>query len=326
MKSESITLEPGQFAAVCTGSRDAAKVRRDFFRKLRSGGCKVTYVSKDPSDMWLMKEAPVSFAAPAASKIKKTIPQSIRSSADVIVTPQGGGGVYETFRVIELAKGAFQNLRRCANYLAASNIARLLVVTVSSFAKGIKPGSPTALLIWGLLLDLAVAVVALRRDPPWNMISVDKKAHTLQNSIKDFGYAAAVGAAWGFILLASPAALSVYTTASGKITDGTVGSLVFVSALFSVPVVGGELMTNGSIFKRSKRRSRAIPSLFALSALLAAAFAFIPSFAKIISGETLTLKRFALALAPALALLVALESIKFATRKKPAVKETENNN
>jgi|GEM_PF-1961867 len=317
LSSDRIILEAGQFAAVCTGSRDAAKLRRDFFRKLKRGGANIAYVSKDPDDMWLMKEAPLSVAVPAAAKIKKTIPQSIRSSSDVVVTPQNGGGVYESFRVVELARSAMLNLRRCANYLAASNVARLILVLVASFTTTMRPADPASLLIWGLLLDLAVAFVALRRDPPWNMISVDKKVHEMQSGLRDFVYAAGVGAIWALLIMAVPAALSAYTPSeAGTLSDGTVSNLIFVSALVSAPVVGGELMTNGSIFKRSKRRSRAIPALFALGAALGVLFAFSKTASSIVSAETLTFKRFILTLAPAVIALVTFEIIKLAGAKR----------
>ena len=323
LSSDAITLEPGQFAAICTGYRDTAKIRRELYRRLKKGGCKITYVSKEPEDMWLMKEATVSAAVPTAAKIKKTIPQSIRSSCDVVITPSAGGGVFETFRVTEYAKSAFQNLRRCANYLAASFVAKFLILIASAFIPSVDPADPAALLIWGLLLDLAVAFVTLRRDPPWNMISVEKDVHALQSGFKDFAKPAVIGILWAALLLAAPAALAVYTPKeTGTLSPGVVTNMVFVSALFSIPVIGGELMTNGSIFKRSKRRSRAIPALFLLGAALALLFAFSRA-SSIVGGETLTFKRMILALIPAVVSLVAFEIYKFTQRKKDLDKENE---
>ncbi len=324
LSSDAITLEPGQFAAICTGYRDGARVRREIYRKLKAGGCRATYVSKEPEDMWLMKEAAVSVAVPAASKIKKTIPQSIRSSSDIVITPQGGGGVYESFRVTEYAMASFQNLRRCAGYLASSYVAKILILLVSALVPSVMPADPAALLIWGLLLDLAVSFVALRRDPPWNMISVGKDVHELQNKPKDFLKSVLIGVAWAALLLAVPAALAAYTPKeNGALTPGVITNLVFVSALFSIPVIGGELMTNGSIFKRSKRRSRAIPALFLLGAALAVLFAFSGFAASIVSAETLTFKRFLLTLIPAVTSLVLFEIYKFTQRKKNIDKDNE---
>ncbi|MBR6917925.1 MAG: hypothetical protein IKN38_07045, partial [Clostridia bacterium] len=326
LSSDKITLEDGQFAAICTGYRDSAKVRRELYRRLERGGCKITYVSKESADMWLMKDADVSVAVPIASKIKKTIPQSIRSSSDVVITPQGGGGVFETFRVIEYSKSAALNLRRCANYLAASNVARALILLVTSMTTSMKAQDPVTLLIWGLLLDLAASFVSLRRDPPWNMISVEKDTYALQKSLKDFIYPSVIGAIWGFLILSVPAALSAYTPASyGAIPDGVITNIVFTSAALSVPVVSGELMTNGSIFKRSKRRSRAIPALFALGIASGALFAFVPAAASVIGAETLTLKRFILTMVPAATILIVFESIKLSKWRKTKNASAESN-
>ena len=309
--ADRITLEPGQFAAISVGARDGAKMRREAYKKLRLGGCSAVYVSRDASDMWLMKEATVSVAVPAASKISKTIPQSIRSSSDVIVTPKSGGGVFEAFRVVELAKGAFMNMRRCANYLLASNVAKLFLVLVASFMKDVSPASPVALLLWGLLVDLAVAFVSLRRDPPWNIISVDKSAHELQKAPKDFAFAVVSGAAWGLVLLLIPAALSAFE--KDGISSGVVMNLVFSSALFSIPVVGIEMMTNGTIFKKSKRRSGEIPLLFFACAILALLFA-LTGLSSVIGAEKLTFKQFLLTLIPGVVSLISLEIYKIATK------------
>ena len=82
-------------------------------------------------------------------------------------------------------------------------------------------------------------------------------------------------------------------------------------------------MTNGSIFKRSKRRSRAIPALFLLGAAFAVLFAFSEAAASIVGGEVLTLKRLLLALIPAVVLFVAFEIYKFTQRKKNIDKDNE---
>ena len=322
--AERIALEPGQFAAICTGSADAARLRREFAKKLLRGGCRITYASCDPADMWLMKEAPVSVAVPAASKIKKTIPQAIRSSSDVVITPQGGGGVYETFRVTEFSKGAFMNLRRCANYLAASNVARILLVLVSALISGVPVASPVALLVWGLLLDLAVAFVALRRDPPWNIVSVKGKAHRLQSGVRDFARPAALGALWSAVIIALPIAVSIYRGKTHPLEGPVITSLAFVAALISIPVFGGELMTNGSIFKRSKRRSRAIPALFFLCIATAALFSFLPAAAKFVGGTVITVKLFITSFIPAVITLAVFEIIKFTTKKNKMSEDEKN--
>ena len=107
------------------------------------------------------------------------------------------------------------------------------------------------------------------------------------------------------------------------IPAGVITNMVFVSALFSIPVIGGELMTNGSIFKRSKRRSRAIPALLLLGAAFAVLFAFSETAASVVGGEVLSFKRFLLAMIPAIVSLVAFEIYKFTQRKKNFEKENE---
>ena len=211
------------------------------------------------------------------------------------------------------------NLRRVANYLAASNTARLVLVLISSFMAGRRPADPVSVLIWGLLFDLAVVFVALRRDPPYNIISVKKPMHTLQKSPRDFIYALVSGAVWGILLLTVPAAIAADPSGSGALTEGATVTLVFVSAIFSIPVVGTEMMTNGSVFKRSKIRGGSIGLLFLGAFILAAVFSFSGAASGLIGGETLTLKRFALTLIPSAAALTGFEIAKAVMRKKNKV-------
>lgn len=325
-ENDALKLGDGVFAAVCTGSRDKAKTRRDIYRRLVKGGCRPVYVSRDPADMWLMKDAAVSFAVPTASKISKTIPQAARSSADVIATPESGGGVREAFRVTELSRGAGMNLRRCMNYLAASNVCRLVLLLVTSFMKSARPADPASFLLWGLIFDLAVAFAACLRTPPWNIASVKESAHTLQKSAKDFIFPAVAGFVWSMLLLSIPAALS--SIPSVNISDGAASNVILVSALLSIPVVGGEMMTNGSLFKFSGKRGRSIPLLMLLGLVTSLIFAFSKTASGAFGGETLSFKYYLLSFIPAALCLAALEIYKAASARRSrrsAEKEEKDN-
>lgn len=310
--SEKLTLEKGQFAAIATGYRNPSERRREFIRKLRAGGQTVAYITRDAADMWCMKEADVSFAVPGVSKVKKMIPQSIRAASHVVVTPSGnGGGIFESFRVMEFAKSAMLNLRRCANYLVASQLARLVYLIVS-FTTPINIADPVLILFWGLILDFAIVTVIAFRDPPWNMISVGKEKRQLPKKLKDIIQPGVIGILWSVLILALPLLLYFVFNAELEV----VTSAVFVSAILSVPVVGCEIMTNGSIFKKSKRRSRALPLLIVASAVLSLLFAFSSGFASLISGEVLSIPVYLVCYIPAACALIAFEVRKILTAKK----------
>ncbi len=306
--SEKIVLEKGQFAVIATGVAAAHKCRREFLKKLKMGGSKLAYISKEPRDMWSMKEADVSFAVPEAAKVKKTIPQSIRAAAHVVVTPSGnGGGVFEAFRVLEFAKSAMLNLRRCADYLIASQVTRLLYVIASAVAP-FAVADPVHLLFWGLIIDFGIVIVTAFRDPPWNMISVGKEKRKLHSSLRDFAYPVTVGAIWAVLLLALPTLFLVLgKTFDADTTKELLSNIIFVSAMLSAPIVGTELMTNGSIFKKSKRRSNAIPlmhiGMFVLSLLLS----FGKKFAALTGVETLGISSYLICFVPAAVILGIFE-------------------
>ena len=306
--SEKIELERGQFAVICTGSRNKQKVRRDIFRRLAKGGCRVAYLSRDPEDMWLMKDAPVSFALPAESKVSKTIPQALRSSGDVVLIPGSGGGVHESFRVMELSRGAGMNLRRAMRYLVSSNVSRLVLLLVSAFMKSARPADPASLLVWGLLFDIAVSFAACRRDPPWNIASIPSREHNIDRSVRDLAFPIAVGFIWSMLLLSIPAALS--SIPGSALSDGTVSSLIFSSALLSIPVVGCEMITNGSLFKRSRHRGREMPLLFVLGFAASLVFALSKGASSVVGGEVLTFKNYLLTFIPGAVALIAFEIYK----------------
>lgn len=317
MTSDKIELAPGQFAVIETGYADSARRRREFLRKLKEGGACVSYISKDPSDMWAMKEASVSFAVPEAARIKKTIPQAIRSAAHVVITPaKNGGGVFESFRALEFAKSSMLNLRRAAEYLIAAQAARLLYTAVSAFAP-LNVADPVHLLIWGLILDFAVVALIAYRDPPWNMITIDKSRRRLPKSLPEFAYPLTVGAIWSVLLLAAPVILTVLSSLGiTALTKEAASNMVFVSALLSIPVVGCELMTNSSLFKKSKRRSASLPLSFAAAFLLSLLFAFSKGVSSFLGTEALSLAYYAISFIPAVVAVSAFEIKKAAEASK----------
>lgn len=310
--ADKITLDEGIFAVIATGVSDAARRRCEFIKKLKAGGHTVAYVSKDPKDMWSMKEASVSFAVPPASVVKKTIPQSIRASSDVIVTPSGsGGGVYEAFRVTEYAKSSMLNLRRCAVYLIASQSARFLYVLISVLS-ALHPADPVQLLLWGLIFDFAVVMVTAFRDPPWDMISVPDEKRSLPKTKKDFAVPIAYGVLWCALCVAYPLFLSYVKHATSEMLS----TMIFVSSLLSLPTAGAEIMTNSSVFKRSKRRSRAIPLLFAGSFAASLIFAFSRGLSELFGTTPVTVKAYGICILPAIALLLFFEIKKLVQSKK----------
>ena len=312
MSQDSITLEKGQFAAIATGTANSAKVRRAFLSKLAAGGCVVSYVTSDPRDMWTMKEVPVSFAAPRPSSVKKTIPQSIRAASHVVVTPTvSGGGVFEAFRVTEFAKSAMMNMRRCANFLMASQMARLVYVLVSAIAP-FAVADPIHLLLWGLIFDFAVVLVTAFRDPPWNMISIPPEKRRLQSTFLEFAKPALAGLLWTVLILALPAIFKIFPDLYAPAADTAVlSNMIFVSAVLSIPVMGAELMTNKSVFMNSsKARSKAIPLMFPAFIALSLIFAFSKKLAALLSVSTLSFKLYLFALIPAAVMLAAFELYK----------------
>lgn len=315
--SEVITLEKSQFAAIATGTRNPAKVRREFLSKLTAGGSVLSYVTDDPKDMWTMKEVPVSFAAPKPSSVKKTIPQSIRAASHVVVTPAAnGGGVFEAFRVTEFAKSAMMNLRRCANYLIASQTARLIYVLASAIFP-FAVADPIHLLLWGLIFDFAVVLVTAFRDPPWNMISIPPEKRRLQGSPIEFAKPAAAGLLWALLILMLPAVFLIFPELYKPAHDTAVlSNLIFVSAIISIPVMGAQLMTNKSIFMNSsKARSKAIPLMFPIFFVVSLFFAFSKKTAALLGVSTLNLKLFLLSLVPALIMLAVFEIAKIVKGK-----------
>ncbi len=313
---EKIELEKGQFAAVVTGVRDAAERRREILSKLIAGGAAVAYITNDARDMWAMKEVPVSFAVPKPSAIRKTIPQSIRAASHVVVTPSGnGGGVFEAFRVTELAKSAMMALRRCANYLIASQSARLLYVIASVFMP-IPVADPVHLLLWGLVFDFAVILITALRDPPYNMISLPEEKRRLPGTPREFARSILIGALWAFLILAVPSVILIFPSVAPGCRAETLANLIFVSSVLTLPTVGAELMTSKSIFMNSSKvRSKAIPLMFPVFILISLFFAFSKGMSSALGIPTLDIKLYLMSFIPALCALAVFEIYKIVKKK-----------
>ncbi len=310
--AEKICLEKGEFAVIETGLADSARKRREFLKKLALGGSVYSYISKEQSDMWAMKEAPISFGVPEPAMIKKTIPQSVRSSSHVVITPSGnGGGVFEAFRVLEFAKCSMMNLRRAADYLVASQTARL-VFTVVTALSDFKLADPVHLLIWGLLLDFAVVILTAYRDPQPDVMKSGGSRRRLPCTVREFCLPVIIGLIWSAVLVASPIILAaVNPSVSGEVLE----NMIFVSGILSVPAVGCEFMTGQSLFAKAEKNSAAIPLSFAVSVALAILFSFSRGLASFFSCGVLSFYQFALALIPLAVSIAGFEVLKFTVGK-----------
>ena len=96
-------------------------------------------------------------------------------------------------------------------------------------------------------------------------------------------------------------------------SDGETSNLVFITALITIPVVGSEMITNGSLFKRSRHRGREMPMLFLSGIAASFIFAFSGGAASVVGGETLTFKNYLLTYIPAAFALAAFEIYKAAS-------------
>lgn len=312
-ESAEIILKKGEFAVIETGLADSACRRREFLKKIGEGGTVYSYVSKEPSDMWALKEAPVSFGVPEAAKIKKTIPQSIRSAAHVVITPSGNGaGVFEAFRVLEFAKCSMMNLRRAAEYLVASQVSRIIFTAVTAFTK-FKLADPVHLLLWGLFFDFAIVIMTAYRDPSENIMKSPESKRRLPCNIGEIVFPVALGAVWAAVLVAAPVVLSVVLE---KISGEVLENMIFVSGILSVPIVGFEFMTDGSVFGKKKKQSAAFPVSLAISFALSLVFSFSKGLASFFTCGTLSFSQYAMTFIPIAVLLAALEIAKVLQSKK----------
>ncbi len=166
-------------------------MRRTVMKLWKEKGERVLYMGRELSEITLIREADVgataaltlsgkglrSLASPSGAKIPVHISQSadgalngcdaLRFVSDAVFSmpdKDGSGGLAALVTSICSARHIFRGLRRMLVYLTASLTARLLL-TLLSFAFGQVWLTPTQLLFWGMIADLA-AVLTLALDRP----------------------------------------------------------------------------------------------------------------------------------------------------------------
>ena len=175
--------------------------------------------------------------------------------------------------------------------------------------------------IWGLLFDLAVSFASCRREPPRNIASLPAREHNIDRGLRDLVLPAAVGFIWSMLILSVPAALTSIPGAS--LSDATVSSLMFSCAMLTAPVVGCEMITQGSLFKRLHKRGREMSLLFALGFFASLVFSFSKGASSVVGGEPLSFKNYLLTFIPGAVALVAFEIYKAASRRKKNKKDNK---
>lgn len=169
-------------------------------------------------------------------------------------------------RAMKYSRAAMVNLRHSADYLLASQCARLILMIAGVFSP-VGIFTPVQLLVWGLLMDfIAVLAISFQR-PSSYVLSVRPDEMGLYTRISQAVQPAVCGAVWA-VVSALPVVLTMIITGVGA-GDISVFSGVYAAALLCIPPVEHYFMTGHSLFRR--RSGAKFRFLLTLAAAAAAA-------------------------------------------------------
>lgn len=261
-------------------------IRKGIIEDIRNAGCKVLLCGAALSDRALIEEADacaIVLQKNDRSELAQIIsaanaaPYALRDSADVfIMTEEARGGLGELAACRAECGGVRLKLKKCAELLITSQLARMLLVLIGLFpSMYLLP--PHALLIWGTILDFLALLAAAFMPPPKDILKL-AKAESALPSTKSPPFASVImGIAWAILLALAP---SIALLLEKAVPVGAMSALIFASASLSITVVAASTLTEGSLFARGTRISNSA-AVFCLTALGIAVLVMLsPTFAE----------------------------------------------
>ena len=310
-----LSPEKGSLTVITTPSgTDGIKERLRFVKQLHESAKALTYMGFGVEDMWNMKSADVAFALPLAGG---SIPQGIRCEAHGIAD-SSGGGLKEVFTVIGGCRKALSNIKNSLNYLIVSHVARLILMLICA-AAGLPLVSAAALVLWGVIIDFAVAFAIVSSKGKGADASFKSGRLTVApDRAKEVIIPTMYGALTAVLSVVIPFVARQLLSYAGYAQSTDSADLVtcmLLGCLFAMPFIGAEIASGYGLFSKRSR----IGALYILPAVLtvlsAAGLIFVPwmrtAFETTFPGWIMT----AFSLAPA-ALMVVIMSIVRAVRKK----------
>lgn len=273
--------ESGSLALICVP--DGAEGIRERLRILKlytENESKCAYIGCGVEDMWCMQSADVSFAVP--DRASGGVPQILRTSADGIVSGDGGGGFCGVFRLMERCRHALVNIRHMLKYLIVSHVARLVLILIGAASSMPMPSAPQ-LIFWGLIMDLAAsaAIAAVPYCAGREGFSSGANAHAVPNDAGEVLIPTLYGALCALFATAVPFVSRAVFRAAGmeiNITDGGYMSSIFISCIFAMPFAASEIAGGYGIFSKRSVWGKTFILPYAAAAVGIAAELLMPVF------------------------------------------------
>ena len=317
---EGLSLTPGsrtivQMPSVYSPSLGSNVNRSDIRYKclksvLQSGNAdkagKTAVVCRNVLDARLLTLGDVKIVAGSATR---PLPQPLKARADVVIYPKNRhGGFAEAVEAVSEARRALSNLWNAAVYLTVSQISRLVMLLCGILPGGLIP-SPSAVLLWGLILDFAAVLAMSFVKAPADILTFPDNRMGLPGGKRTIAKSLAAGGIWGLLCGLLPVGISLLPI------DGTDTTGIFLAAMFlSQTVMACSVGQYGSLF--GHRYFHTTYALFVLAEICCA-------WASLLMYPTVWYTCF-FALIPSAILLLLMEIGKAAESRKKTAGEEEN--
>jgi len=315
VKVRSLSFDEGSLALVETPQgTDGVRERLRFMKIMSESGLSVSYVGYSPMDMWNIKRADVAFAVSSPAGV---LPQGIRTEAHGVAVSEGGGfdGVC---KLIGKCRSALSNIRNILKFLIVSHVARLVLMLLSAAAGLALPGA-ASLIIWGVIVDFAVAFAMATVPGEGTRTRLRRgRVSATPDSSGEVILPTMYGALLAILSVSVPFLSVTAAEAAGVAPTVTPASLMtcsVVSCMMALPLIGAEMASGYGLFSGRSKLSASFVLPAVLTLLSVVALLFLPggksAFGTEFAGWIMT----AFTLLPS-AVIIAVMSIVRAVRKK----------
>lgn len=274
---KALSLEKGSLTLIETPpGADGMRERLRFMKFLDEREKTVSYVGYGVEDMWNMRKVDVAFAVPSPSGV---IPQGIRTEAHAIADTQGGG-FGAVCQLVYRCRCALLNIRGALNYLIVSQVARLVLMLLSA-AAGLQMPSAASLVLWGTVMDFAVAIATANAPYQPELVRLRRgKISATPEGKREVLIPTMYGAMCAVLSIAVPFAGKMLLSYGGFNVPITANSLMtcsVLSCIAAMPFVGVEYGGGYGLFSKKSKLSLWYIAPFAIALASYVLILFVPS-------------------------------------------------
>lgn len=242
---ETAPIDRHGFSIISTSQGlEGVKERLKHVKYARDNKLPSLYIGNAVDDMWCMQETGASIAQGT------NIPQAIRGSASGMSSTAAGA-----VKLISRSRRAMSNIGNILTYLISSQMARIVLVIVTSIGAFPMP-DPQHMVFWGLLLDFAVCMaIAFNKNKEYASF----RERPIKINFENFIYPMLYGTLASVSAIAAPYLGRAVLIGTGKeflLENKHIMACIFIGCILAMLPIALEYSGSFGLFSNKSRYSR----------------------------------------------------------------------